>query len=279
MCMKTKSGRAVHPIGIGIWGIGSTIDPDLAHNKYKGVEPVYGNEVNEINAIRYSMYHGQNHIDCAELYGGFYTDEIVGRAIEGYSREDLYIADKLWRTSLAPADVRPTVQKMLKKLKTDYLDMLYIHAPFHIGWQAAVSEIDKLMDEGIVRQLGVSNFTVDDMKEMMKLSRYPITANQMNYNVLHQKEVDQEFLDFCRQHKVQLVAYQPIKRNEVHQNKMIQKIAHEHKATAAQIALAWLLTKHAYPIPKAVQSSHIDENIASLTIKLTTDNLKTLDKL
>lgn len=277
--MKTRSGKAVHPIGIGVWGIGSTINTDLAHSKYRGVEPVYGNEMDEINAIRYSMYHGQNHIDCAELYGGFYTDEIVGRAIEGFQRDDLYIADKLWRTSLTPADVRPTVQKMLKKLKTDYLDMLYIHAPFHKGWQDAVPEIDKLIDEGIVRQLGVSNFTIADMNEMMELSRYPITANQMNYNVLHQEEVDQEFLDFCLQYQIQIVAYQPIKRNEVHKNKTIQKIAQEHKASAAQIALAWLLTKHAYPIPKAVQASHIDENIASLKINLTADNLKKLANL
>ncbi len=79
--MKTKSGNPLNPIGIGTWNISSVFKPGNPEAKYKGTEPAYGNEDAEIEAIRYSIAKGQNHIDCAELYGGLYTDEVVGRAI------------------------------------------------------------------------------------------------------------------------------------------------------------------------------------------------------
>lgn len=209
--MITKSGKKLFPIGIGTWNIAGTFTSDPSA-KYKGAVPSRGNEESEIDAIRYSISKGQNHIDCAELYGGFYTDEVVGKAIAWLEREDLYIADKLWKTSVGKGLVRPTVEKMLKKLGTDYLDMLYIHAPWpEVNWQEAIPQIDELIDTGIVRDFGVSNFTIADMEEAQKLAKHPIVANQMNYNILYKNEVSEEFKKYCKQHHIQLVAYQPIK--------------------------------------------------------------------
>lgn len=277
--MQTKSGKPVFPIGVGTWNIAGTFSADPTA-KYKGAEPSYGNEDVEIEAIRYSISKGQNHLDCAELYGGFYTDEVVGRAIVGLPREDLYIADKLWKTSVEAGLVRPTVEKMLEKLGTDYLDMLYIHAPWEgVNWQEAIPQIDELIDEGIVRHFGVSNFTVADMEQAQNIAKHPITANQMNYNVLYKNEVDEAFKQYCSEHDVQLIAYQPVKRQEVLGNETIQKIAEAHGATPAQIALAWLLAQNALPIPKAINIKHIDENVAAVTIELTEQELVLLDKV
>lgn len=278
--MQTKSGKALYPIGIGTWNISSTINPANLAFKYRGVEPVYGNEDAEIEAIRYSISKGQNHIDCAELYGGFYTDEVVGRAIVEAKREDLYIADKLWKSSVGNGLVRSTVEAMLKKLGTDYLDMLYIHAPFDDApWQEAIPQIDELIDQGIVREFGVSNFTVADMEQALKLAKHAPVANQMNYNVLYKDEVNQSFYAFIKQHGIHLVAYQPVKRQEVLHNEVMQKIAEAHGATPAQVALAWLLAKGALPIPKAVNKLHIDENVAAVDVKLSEAELTTLDNL
>ena len=108
--MQTKSGKSLFPIGIGTWNIGGKFNPNDTTAKYKGAEAVYGNEDEEAEAIRYTISKGQNHLDCAELYGGFYTDEVVGKAIAGQKREDLYIADKLWKTSVGKGLVRPTVE-------------------------------------------------------------------------------------------------------------------------------------------------------------------------
>ena len=278
--MQTKSGRPVHPIGIGTWNVSSHINPENAASKYKGVEPVYGNEEAEIEGLRYSISKGQNHIDCAELYGGFYTDEVVGRAIAGLKREDLYIADKLWKTSVGEGQVRPAVNEMLRKLGTDYLDMLYIHAPWDgIDWPAAIPQIDQLIDEGVVRQFGVSNFTINDMEKARSLAKHPIAANQMEFNVLYKDEVNQEFRDYCEENSILIVAYQPLRRQEVLQDKTIQEIATAHNATPAQIALAWLISLKALPIPKAINKQHIDENLGALNIKLSQEELEILDDL
>jgi 2,5-diketo-D-gluconate reductase B len=278
--MQTKSGKPLFPIGVGTWNIASFNNPNNQGSKYRGVEPHRGNEDAEIEALRHSLSMGQNHLDCAEMYGGFYTDEVVGRALVGAKREDIFIADKLWKTSVGKGLVRPTVERMLEKLGTDYLDLLYIHAPFEDApWREAVSQIDELLGAGIVRHLGVSNFTVADMEETQELARHPIAANQMNYNVLYKDEVSEDFRKYCQEHGIQIVAYQPIKRQEVLQNAKIQQIAKAHQVTPAQIALAWLIAKKALPIPKSVQKTHIDENLGALDVELSPDDLAILDAL
>jgi 2,5-diketo-D-gluconate reductase B len=277
--MQTKSGKSLHPIGIGTWLIGGSFDFD-PNDKYKGAKPKLGNEAQEIEAIQYSLSKGQNNIDCAELYGGFYTDEVVGRALAGAKREDLYIADKLWKTSVGTGLARGSVVEMLRKLGTDYLDLLYIHAPWEDApWPEAIPQIDELIDEGVVRGFGVSNFTVENMQEAMKLSKHPIVANQMNYNVLHKEEVDDSFREFCKANDIQIVAYQPVKRKAVLADETIQRTARHHNATPAQVALAWLLAKGTLPIPKATQRAHIDENLQAADLQLTHEDIEQLDNL
>jgi 2,5-diketo-D-gluconate reductase B len=277
--MITKSAKQLFPIGIGTWNIGGTFAAN-PNAKYKGAEPNYDKEAVEIEAIRYSISKGQNHIDCAELYGAFYTDEVVGKAIAGLNREDLYIADKLWKTSVGEGLVRGTVEQMLKKLGTDYLDMLYVHAPWdEVSWQEAIPQIDELIDEGIVRDFGVSNFTVADMEQTRKIAKHPIVANQMNYNVLYKSEVNTEFCDYCRENDIQIVAYQPFKRQEVLSNEVIENIAAQHNTSPAQIALAWLISKNALPIPKAINKQHIDENVLAADIQLNQKDIADLDNI
>lgn len=278
--MKTISGKDLHPIGIGTWNISSTINSAHLGAKYRGVEPVYGNEDVEIEAIRYSISKGQNHIDCAEMYGGFYTDEVVGRAIEGSNRQDLFIADKLWKTSVPTGTTRATVEEMLRKLGTDYLDMLYIHAPWDDApWEEAIPQIDQLIDEGIVNNFAVSNFTVDQMKRAMELSKHPIAANQMHYNALYKNEINDEFIAFCKENDIKIVAYRPVERQDVLDSEVLKEIAEAHGATPAQVAIAWLLAKDMLPIPKAIQKVHIDENLAAVDLVLTDDDIKKLDVL
>lgn len=278
--MQTKSGKPVFPIVIGTWNIGGTFNPNNPTAKYKGAEPNYDNEEAEVAAIRYSIEKGQNHIDCAELYGAFHTDEVVGKAIAGFDRADLFIADNLWKTSVGQGLVRPTVEKMLQKLGTNYIDLLYIHAPWDgVNWQAAIPQIDELIDEGLVLGFGVSNFTVENMKEAQSLAQYPIVANQMNYNVLYRDEIDEAFEEYCKQNNIQIVAYQPIKRQEVIANTNIQKIAKNHNSTPAQVALAWLIAQSAIPIPKAINLSHIDENVSSINIRLSENDMRTLNNI
>ena len=282
MALITKSGHDLHPIGIGTWGIASRVNSSLPSGRYRDVEAVRGREDEEIDAIRHSISLGQNHLDCAELYGAFYTDEVVGAAIAGAgaARSDLFIGDKLWRHSTAPGAVRATVEQMLTKLRTDYLDLLSIHAPWKdVEWQAALPQIDRLIDEGIVRHLGVSNFTITHMREAQAIAMHPIRANQVHFNCLHRDEADDAFRSFCDEHSIAIVAYQPMKRGAVLGHPALVDIATDHGATPAQVALAWLVHLGALAIPKATQRSHIEENLAALDIELTTSDLDVIATL
>lgn len=216
--MQTKSGQDIFPIGIGTWNIGG-----------EGAKASYDNEPKEIEALRYSISQGQNHIDTAEMYGGFHTDEVVGKAIAGCSRQDLFIADKLWHTSLEDGLVRPTVDKMLDKLGTDYIDLLYIHFPWPgVRWQQAIPQIDRLIDEGVVRYFGVSSFSIKELEEAKHAAKHPIAANQLNYNLLHKSEANDEMRDYCQKNNIQLVAYRPTGRQEVLARAEVQEIARLH---------------------------------------------------
>ncbi|MDB5179252.1 MAG: Oxidoreductase, aldo/keto reductase family [Patescibacteria group bacterium] len=277
MKLTTRSGKSLHPIGIGTWDIASRFDPDVQGDAYKAAA-VYGHEDREIEALRYSLSQGQNHLHCAELYGAFYTDEVIGRATANANREDLFIADTLWKSSVRTGKVRPIVERMLAKLGTNYLDALYIHAPYP-HWREAVPQIDQLIEEGIVRYFAVSNFDIAQMEEAQNLSRQPLTFNQVLYNVIDKAGADAAFRDFCAQHDIQIVAYQPLKRQAVATHPMIQEIAKAHHATPSQIALAWLLKMGALPIPKATTKAHINVNLGALKIKLTNQDMQTLERI
>lgn len=263
--LQTVSGDKIFPIGIGTWGMGGTW------------EKLTGNEQQSIEAIRYSISRGQNFIDSAEIYGAGYTDEIVGQAIQGLDREKLYITDKIWETSVGSGKVRPAVKKMLAKLGTDYLDMLYIHKPWDDWpWREAVDQIDSLIDEGLVRAFGVSNFDLRQLKEVVELSRHPILANQLEYNVSQTGAITEEMKEYCAQHDITLIAYRPLAKGLLLENEALRKTALSKGITPAQVALAWLLGQSLICIPMALEKKYIDENIDSAKVILTESEIKEL---
>lgn len=269
MKIITKSGKNIHPIGIGTWDIGSLRNPETGE-----IKAVKGNEENEIEGIRYSLSKGQNHIDTAELYGWGYTDVVVGQAISNQKREDIFIANKLWKTNVAKGKVRPTVEKMLQSLQTDYLDMLYIHAPWEdVPWIEAIPQIDELISEGLVLNFAVSNFKISDMKKAMETAKNPIVANQLHYNILHKQDATKTVRKFCKENDIPIIAYRPIARKEVFEDKDVVELAEKYNVNPAQISLAWLLKQDVLPIPKAITKSHIDENLESLNISLSEEEI------
>lgn len=268
MTLKTSSGKPLHPIGIGTWGIGGTW------------EPVRGSEETGIRSIQYSLTKGQNHIDSGEIYGGGYTDEIIGQAIKGVKRENIYLADKLWETSVARGKVRPALELMLKKLGSNYLDLLYIHKPWDdYPWREAIPQIDDLIDEGVVRHFGVSNFNVEQMREAAGLSKHPIAATQLYFNALHRQTVSREMSDYCEINNIQIVAYRPLERGDVSKNETLQSIAKSHNATPTQISLAWLICQNIFPIPRASSKVYIEQNLASIDIKLSSKEMSVVESL
>ncbi|HMS24644.1 MAG TPA: aldo/keto reductase [Acidimicrobiia bacterium] len=273
--MKTVSDDDLFPIGIGTWLMGGDWD-----NAARCATTDVSNDDQEVRAIRYSLDIGQNHIDTAEMYGAGHTDEIVGKAIQSYSRDRIFIADKLWKSSFGEQETRMAIERMLRSLGTDYIDLLYIHSTFDgPEWERAVEPINTFIDEGVVRFFGVSNFSFADMERAAKLSSHPIAANQMLYNCGYKEEVTPEVKQYCSTNQIEIVAYTPVGRGELLANPVVQSVAHKHGVTTAQVALAWLIVRNALPIPKSSQKAHIDENFRALDTKLDDEDLDLLDAL
>jgi diketogulonate reductase-like aldo/keto reductase len=257
--METKSGKKLHPIGMGTWE---------------------AEDLSAVDGLQYSLSKGQNHIDTAEMYGSGKSEQIVGQAIKGTLREDLFIASKLWKTNVGVGRVKPAIEDMLARLGTDYLDLLYIHAPWvDAPWLEAIPQIDKAIDSGLVRNFGVSNFTIQQMQQAMEQSKHPIAANQLHFNVLYKQEAAEELRTFCKSHDITIVAYRPVERTAVAGNAELQNIAKNHKASPFQVALRWLIDRDALPIPKATKKEHIDDNLKALDLSLSREELALLDSL
>ncbi len=266
--ITTKSGKAIKPIGIGTWGIGGTWQKEV------------GNEQESIELIKYAISRGQNHIDSGQIYGGGYTDEIIGEAINDLRREDLLLSDKLWETNVENGKAEIAVDEMLKKIRTDYLDILYIHKPWeNYPWRDAIPQINDLIDKNKVRYFAVSNFNLEQLKEAVKLSRHRIVANQLHYNILNKTEINQEMFNFCSNNDIRIIAYKPLERTGVLDNKTLLRISKKYKSTPAQIAIAWILKKGMWTIPGLSSNEFIEDNLKSININLSQNDVEILDNL
>lgn len=277
----TLSGKSVYPVGIGTFGIAGRENPATAealrHVGYKNIEPVTGNEDLEITGLVAWLTGGANYLDTAELYGAGYTQTVVGRAIRaaGVPRDDLFISGNVWKSSYGA--VRKSVEGMLDRLGTDYLDVAGLHSPHTNGWQvpgweSTIAEFDSLLSEGIIKGLSVSNFTVDHMTRAMELTGLPIKTAQMAFSINYQKEVTAGFREFCAAHCIQIAAYQPL-QPDVLGNVAVQTIATAQKATPAQVALAWTIQMGTLPVTKTISKDRIRENLAAPTVRLTDDEI------
>lgn len=276
---KSIKGFKVNPIGVGTWTMGGGWYPEA-----KVPYADYKNDSKEIEAIQYSISKGQNHIDGAELYGAGHTDELIGQAIRDFERKSLFISSKIHRTHALKEAIVPATKDILRRMNTDYLDLLYIHSPFpEIPMSEYIYGLNQAVELGLAKNIGVSNFNLDQLKEAIKLSQHPIAANQIRYNILYKTDATEELLKFCRDNDIIVVAYRPVERKLLTdnlENKEVLDIANKYNKTPAQIAINWLITQdNIVTIPKASEKYHIDENLIALDFKLNSDDWQTLDRI
>jgi diketogulonate reductase-like aldo/keto reductase len=275
---KKIGTREVHPLGIGTWGMGG-------HRLSDGnIYADYRYDEREIEAIRYSIGMGQNHIDTAALYGAGHTEEIVGLAVQGAERQHLFVATKVWRSHSLRNAVPHSAEESLKRLGMSYLDLLYVHAPWDaIPMQEYIGGLCDAQSAGLTRAIGVSNFTTQQLEEAMALSTYPIVANQVHYNILNHGPVTDRMCEFCRKHGIAIVAYRPVEQRllaDRAESPVVLDAAAEVGCTPAQLSLAWLLAQHGVvAIPNATSPEHIDENLGALLVRLPPPMLRRLDQV
>lgn len=261
---ETLCGKPVSKIGLGTFGMGGRMSPEK------------GNDKVHVEAIRYAIDHGINLIDTAEMYAGGHTEEVVGEAISPYNRDKLFIISKVWNTNLHHDSVLKSAEKSLERLGTKYLDLYLIHWPNPaIPIKETVSAMEELVSSGLVKNIGVSNFSVAQMKEaVVAVKDNRICANQIEYN-FGNRSSEKDVIPFCEENGIDVIAYTPIMKGKTGGYENLVYIARKYNASTVQVALRYVMER-AIPIPKTSNKAHLDELLKSTEIHLTEEDYRVL---
>lgn len=245
--------------------------PALGFGTYK----LYGDEC--ADAVDFALNNGYTHIDTAQVYE---NEEAVGAGIKksGKARGDIFLTTKVWRNHFADDSVAASVDESLQKLQTDYVDLLLVHWPFpEKPVSYMVEQVMKARDAGKARHIGVSNFTVAQVEEAVKISGGTIICNQVEYHpYLSQKTV----LESLRAHGLALTAYSPVARGDVFKDKVLQDIGAKYGKNAGQVTLRWHMQQdNVAAIPKSGTKANIKGNIEIFDFELSADDMKAIHAL
>jgi len=260
------NGEAVPAFGQGTWHMGEDSRRAAA----------------EEAALKLGIELGMNLIDTAEMYGNGTAEEIVARAIAG-QRDRLFIVSKVLPYNASQKGVIEACERSLKRLKTDRIDLYLLHWRGSVPLAETIAGFARLQRDGKIRHHGVSNFSTDDMREWVALANgssrgETVAANQILYN-LSRRGPEWELIPWCRERRIAIMAYTPLEQGRILGNRTLQEVAARHGATAAQVALAWLLRQDGMMvIPKATSLEHVRDNRGALDLKLTADDLAALDR-
>lgn len=218
---------------------------------------------------------GYRLLDTAEAYG---NEEAVGCAImkSGMARNDLFITTKVNFRSYE--NTAQTVEHALKKLHTDYLDLVLLHWPFG-NYYAAWRELERLHKEGKIRAIGISNFDPDRMIDLIEFNQIIPAVNQIETHLLCQRQREHQWMD---KYQVQHMAYAPLgqgKRNEMFKARALVDIAQAHGKTPAQVALRYFVQQDVIVIPKSVHIERIHENIDIFDFELSAAEMEQLHQM
>ena len=235
----------------------------------------------KIDALKAGLDSGINFIDTAEIYQ---SETLVKEAIKGRKRDDLFIATKVWSNHLSPHKLEKSCRRSLRKLNTPYVDLYQIHFPSsRVPVTETMAAMERLVDEGLIRNIGVSNFSYRQMLEAESaLKKHKLSSIQMNYNLLH-RDIEREILPHCEKEKIAIIDYFPLGHGKLakRSHDSIDKICAARKITYAQVALAWLVSRSPvnFPIPRASRASHVKEDALTGDLVLLPEEMKSLESL
>jgi diketogulonate reductase-like aldo/keto reductase len=244
----------VPAVGQGTWNINS----GMGRGHYRDEEAV--------EALRLGFDLGMTFIDTAEMYGAGHSEEIVAQAVHGW-KDSVFIASKVSPSHFQYDSVLQSAKKSLQRLGVKQMDLYQLHWPNpRVPISETMRAMEKLVRDELIRHIGVSNFSVEQMEEAQEaMSREKIVSNQVEYSLLDRR-VEGEIIPYCRQEKITVIAYSPLAQGGILRGrgepfKTLVEVARALGKTRSQVALNWLLhDPSVVVIPKATGKEHVREN-------------------
>ncbi|KOR94063.1 aldo/keto reductase [Geobacillus stearothermophilus] len=227
------------------------------------------------STVRTALEIGYRHIDTAAFYE---NEEGVGQAIResGIPREQVFVTTKVWNTDQGYETTLKAFDASLKKLGFDYVDLYLVHWPVKGKYKETYKALEKLYKDGYVRAIGVSNFQIHHLQDVLADCEIKPMVNQVEY---HPRLTQKELLTFCRENGIQLEAWSPLMRGEILTEPTIVEIGKKYGKTPAQVVLRWGLQHGVVTIPKSVTPARIKENADIFDFSLTDEEMKQIDAL
>lgn len=271
--MKTKKLQnwfSLPEIGLWTWPMGG----------FKHHDPRNDDE-RDIAAIKHALDNGITHFDTAELYWTGAAEKLLWEAIKWYDRERLQIASKVKWSNCSYEAIKIACKKSLERLGIDYIDLYYIHwREDQFDLKDCMKALDELMEEWLIKNIWVSNFSVETMKEAQSYSKNKIIANQVHYNLIY-RECEKWLLEYCQKNDILLVAYRPVELGKLANYwwSEVVDIWIQYDKTHSQVALNFLTDqKNVVAIFKSSDIWHIDENLWSIWWSLDKKDIDILKK-
>jgi diketogulonate reductase-like aldo/keto reductase len=260
--VNLPSGNSMPAFGLGSWRMGEHSDQFRR----------------EVDVIRTALDLGVSLIDTAEMYGEGGAEEVIGEAIQG-RRDEFFLVSKLYPHNASRNGVIEACERSLRRLNCETIDLYLLHWPGSVPIGQTFDAFHALQDSGKIVDFGVSNFNLGDLENIPEADQARLGCNQVFYNLAH-REVEWEVAAWCRQRSIPVMAYSPLDQaSSLLRAPVLTEVAARHAASAAQIALAWLLHQpNTVVIPKSVRPQRIEENLAALDIELSSEDLDELDK-
>jgi diketogulonate reductase-like aldo/keto reductase len=267
--VSLPGGERVAALGLGTWRMGE----------------VAGQRAVEVGAVRRAIEMGYRLIDTAEMYGEGGAEEVVGQAVAeslragDVKREELFIVSKVYPHNASRSGTRVAFERSLKRLGLSHIDLYLLHWRGQHALADTVAAFEQLKARGHLRHWGVSNLDTSDMEELGGVHQGDQCATNQVYYSLGQRGAEFSLLPRMRAQAMPAMAYCPIDQGALASHSVLGTLGRRHGATAAQVALAWVLAQPGViAIPKAVQEAHLRENLAAADLTLSAEDLATLDR-
>jgi methylglyoxal/glyoxal reductase len=232
-----------------------------------------------VEAVKTAIKHGYRSIDTAAIYG---NEEGVGQGIRegmkeaGITREELFVTSKVWNSDLGYETAMAAYELSLKKLGLEYLDLYLIHWPVEGKYKDAWKGLEKLYQDGKVKAIGVSNFQVHHLKDLMEDAQVKPVVDQVE---LHPHLTQEEVRAYCKEQGIQVEAWSPLMQGQLLDHPVLDEIAKKHNKTIAQVILRWDLQHEVITIPKSVKEQRIIGNAQVFDFELTEEEMVKIDEL
>ncbi len=250
-----NSGTKIPQIGLGLWQITDAGEMDVA--------------------VAAAIKAGYRHFDSAQAYK---NEHLLSDALNKTQvrREEVFITTKIWTMNFLSYRVASSFNKSLLRLDTDYVDLLLLHFPVpglrHRAWQ----RLEEIHKAGQAKAIGVSNYTIRHLKQLLKSCRIKPAVNQVEIHVFLQQP---ELIEFCKKNHIVVEAYSPLAHGFGMDNPTLAKLAKKHRKTSAQIMLRWCIERGTVPLPKSVDPRRIEENINVFDFELDEQDKKAITGL